>query len=219
MKFILRFMLLLFICQAPLLASDSRKSYIVEGIEVSPLIYAAVEGDMALIESALATSTDVNQTVSSPRDEINDISALMIAVKQNHVAIVKRLIDAGANVNQSLSSPSPKYDGISILTHAVQQNNLETLSLLIDAGANLDHQDALGRTTLMHAINARDQSLVDYLMRQSMNLNLKDGKGDSAMNYLYRQLQAKQRQLDDVKQDVQACKAAYSSLRASIQPE
>ena len=88
------------------------------------LIDAAIDGDLAAVESFLASGADPNATVR------HGISALLGAASEGHARIVTRLLDAGAKVNHR------GVLGLAI-ERALLGNHLDVATILHERGSAL----------------------------------------------------------------------------------
>ena len=92
--------------------------------------------------------------------------------------IVKTLIDAGAKMTNDYNK--------SILNQACIYGSHEMIQYLIEErGLDLNHQDNFGLTPLMEAILHKNLpfSTIEYLIAQGSDINIKDSKGKTALDY------------------------------------
>ncbi len=135
---------------------------------------AAVRGDLAALEDALAAGADMD---AAP----DGVSAVHVAVRWGREEILARLIEAGADLDQAepgLDSPvhlaaytgdgtvlemlidagvdpaavSPNVFGATPAHVAAAVGNVEALTLLESSGAGLDVPDALQETPVTYAV-------------------------------------------------------------------
>ncbi|CAJ1458417.1 unnamed protein product [Effrenium voratum] len=93
----------------------------------TPLLVAARNGNLQVVELLLTAKADVNHCDSQERR-----SPLLVAAGFGHAAVVRRLIQADAKVDQV-----DRY-GRTPLWVAVAGRCLKVVQILVDAGANLD---------------------------------------------------------------------------------
>lgn len=91
--------------------------------KITPLIYAAHEGDTKFVEFLLAHNANVNA-----RDNNHNAAPLQYAVSANHTEIVKLLLDHDADI-----APDPKLVKI-----AVVHNNKKIVKMLVNNGADVN---------------------------------------------------------------------------------
>ncbi len=82
---------------------------------------------------------------------------LFEAVARNDWMAVSKLIEKGCSANMLLGQRSP-------LMVAAEYGAVETARLLLATGASLGSQDEIGRDALMHAVENRQDALVDLLL-------------------------------------------------------
>jgi ankyrin repeat protein len=110
-----------------------------DGDRQRQLATGAINGDLQMMKSALASGADVNGEwmLNSP---------LAWAVEHNHVGAVTLLLEKGANVNAHFGLPNR-----TALQQAAEAGHVEIVSTLIDAGAEVNARNKFGRTALYHA--------------------------------------------------------------------
>lgn len=133
-----------------------------------PLVECASRGHIESVRILLDNDADPNQ----PGPEgIN--TALWYAAVENFPQIVHVLLEKGANPNHPLLRRP-------ILVDLVRKGNgvlsakAELMKLMVASGARVDDADGQGRTALMHAIEARDEKAVAYLLELGASLNAED---------------------------------------------
>ncbi|WP_343632328.1 ankyrin repeat domain-containing protein [Fluviicola sp.] len=96
---------------------------------INPLFEAAMEGDIAGVEQAIADGISPNSTDESGR------TPLMVAVYKNRAMLAETLIQHGANVN------AKDKEGYSVIYYAGAHGNFESLISLYENGAFFDKND------------------------------------------------------------------------------
>ncbi|RXI96640.1 hypothetical protein DS745_23355 [Anaerobacillus alkaliphilus] len=119
--------------------------------EYTPLMDAAMEGDVVQLEELLLAGTDVN--------ELNEYgeSALLVAVIYEQPDVIPLLFLYGADANIQ-----DDY-GWTPLMSAVMFENLEITKLLLDAGADPHLEDEDGMSAIDHAEMMANPDLIDLL--------------------------------------------------------
>ncbi|KAM4675664.1 ankyrin repeat- and BTB/POZ domain-containing protein 3 isoform 2-T2 [Discoglossus pictus] len=123
-----------------LLGPDGINSMSEQGM--TPLMYACVRGDEAMVQMLLDAGAELNVEVPitahkfpSVHPETRHWTALTFAVLQGHIPVVQLLLDAGANVEGSLESGEENYSETP-LQLAAAAGNFELVSLLLERGAD-----------------------------------------------------------------------------------
>jgi ankyrin repeat protein len=163
----------------------------------TPLIFAAGNGHLAIVELLVSHGADVeladSELDSTPilwaawrgyKDVVMflldqgadiearnffDSSALSLAVKSGHSGVVKLLLQRGANTDLV-----DKHDQ-SPLSHAAEEGyeNIVEMLLTID-NIDIEARDAHGQTPLLYAISANSIAIVKRLLEAGANINSKD---------------------------------------------
>ena len=120
---------------------------LVEGL--TPLMCAAVHGDVATVDVLLKAGADIEL-----QQDNGHMTALMKAALWSHVATVEKLLDAGAAVNKTTRG------GFSALMFA---GNAQTVRALLGAGADATLKDNRGKTALDHARESDKTKIVELL--------------------------------------------------------
>uniref|UniRef100_A0A8C2GT63 BTB (POZ) domain containing 11b n=1 Tax=Cyprinus carpio TaxID=7962 RepID=A0A8C2GT63_CYPCA len=109
---------------------------------MTPLMYACVRGDEAMVQMLLDAGADINSEVpntvqkySSVFPETRQATPLTFAVLHQHIPVVQLLLDAGANVEGSLQDGMENYTETP-LQLAAAAGNFELVSLLLERGAD-----------------------------------------------------------------------------------
>ncbi|XP_064417430.1 ankyrin repeat and BTB/POZ domain-containing protein 3-B isoform X2 [Latimeria chalumnae] len=123
-----------------LLGPDGINSMDEQGM--TPLMYACVRGDEAMVQMLLDAGANLNVEVSntahkhpSVHPETRHWTALTFAVLHGHIPVVQLLLDAGANVEGSLEHGEENYSETP-LQLAAAAGNFELVSLLLEKGAD-----------------------------------------------------------------------------------
>eukprot|EP00079_Xenopus_tropicalis_P023099 XP_012815213.1 PREDICTED: ankyrin repeat and BTB/POZ domain-containing protein BTBD11 isoform X2 [Xenopus tropicalis] len=123
-----------------LLGPDGINSMSEQGM--TPLMYACVRGDEAMVQMLLDAGAELNVEVPitahkcpSVHPETRHWTALTFAVLQGHIPVVQLLLDAGANVEGSLEAGEENYSETP-LQLAAAAGNFELASLLLERGGD-----------------------------------------------------------------------------------
>jgi len=148
---------------------------------------AALDGDIAQVETALENGLEVNTL------DANQRTGLMLAAYNGHHHIVKLLIEKGADVNKTdsnnrsalmFASTGPFTPTVTELLNAgadpniadnvekwtavmmaAAEGQLEVLKLLIDKGADITMVDVDGESAYDFAVSKGHQEVADYLKK------------------------------------------------------
>ncbi|XP_029139337.1 ankyrin repeat and BTB/POZ domain-containing protein BTBD11 isoform X1 [Protobothrops mucrosquamatus] len=123
-----------------LLGPDGINSMSEQGM--TPLMYACVRGDEAMVQMLLDAGADLNaEVINTPHKypsvhpETRHWTALTFAVLHGHIPVVQLLLDAGAKVEGSLEHGEENYSETP-LQLAAAAGNFELVSLLLERGAD-----------------------------------------------------------------------------------
>jgi len=106
---------------------------------MSPLMLAALKGELALVEELIALGADPNHVND------DDHHALWFACVHGDTSLVKKLITHGANVDNQ------NVNGATCAIYTASTGKLEVLKLLVEAGADLSKETSGGYTALESA--------------------------------------------------------------------
>lgn len=126
------------------------------GYSNTPLIAAAENGNVEVIELLIQKGANVNK----PRDPENDgLTPLMAAAAGDHSEVVKVLIEAGANVNAA------DVEGMTALMMAAQNGKFKATEALLTGGAdkNVTNRDEKTAFDLAHEKN---HVSIAYMIRE-----------------------------------------------------
>uniref|UniRef100_A0A6Q2XTR8 BTB domain-containing protein n=1 Tax=Esox lucius TaxID=8010 RepID=A0A6Q2XTR8_ESOLU len=118
-----------------LLGPDGINSMSEQGM--TPLMYACVRGDEAMVQMLLDAGADINSEVSHPSvyPETRQGTPLTFAVLHGHVPVVQLLLDNRASVEGALQDGAENYTETP-LQLASAAGNFELVSLLLERGAD-----------------------------------------------------------------------------------
>ena len=168
----------------------------------TPLMYAVLQGDAALVQTFLAKGARLDlknkdgdtalslakkdgleyiaqlleKPASGRSSQPSDLSShpLFKAVKEGRLDNVKALIAKGADVNLRAAS------GSTPLMYAADGNKLEIVRLLLKSGADVNAKNGPNNTALIYAAIKGQVSVVRELLRNKADVNVKNmAKGDA----------------------------------------
>ena len=116
--------------------------------------------------------------VSAQTSGMSDGYNLLEAVKDKDYATLRSLLQKGANVN------TRDYDsGATPLYLASSMKDVVMVTFLLDSQAKTDLAvRTSGETPLMAAVRLRSRDIVNMLISQSADLNIKDRNGETALH-------------------------------------
>ena len=132
---------------------------------ITPLIHAAMNGNVPITRFILDDGANVNTTSSTRK------TPLMFASQNGFTEIIKLLLERGADINKQ------DDNGYTALFYAAIGNYFDCFKLLIDKGIDLSHVTKQNES-IMHILCEYDSTteLIDYLISQKgMSIEIKDG--------------------------------------------
>ncbi|MHB0971133.1 MAG: ankyrin repeat domain-containing protein [Thermoanaerobaculia bacterium] len=140
--------------------------------KITPLMKAAWEGDVAIIEMLIAAGANVNAAASDTGE-----TALLNAVTREHSDVVAILLKHKPDVSVKNAF------GFNALTSAVAAGNQEIAAMLLDAGAKID-DGAHGMPPLQFAASGGKVDMIRFLVKRGADVNygVKSG-GQTALLY------------------------------------
>ncbi len=127
----------------------------------SPLMYAALNGHLALAKKLIEKDADVNKTGWTP---------LHYAATKGHVELMRLLLDNNAFVD----AESP--NGTTPLMMAAQYGNGAAVKLLLDEGAQATHSNQQGLTALDFAERGSRPDAINLLTQTAVKRQQPAGK-------------------------------------------
>lgn len=156
-----------------------------EYVAQEQLFKGAEEGDVAMVEKALAAGASVNA-----KDSESGYTPLMEAATSGQVEIVKLLLEKKADVHiqdnngftalmyTAMGSPSVKKDDDISLVNP--ENYLAITKLLVDAKADVNKKADNKSTALLLAVGSGNPEIVEFLLKAGANPMVKDESGLTA---------------------------------------
>jgi len=140
------------------------------------LIQAAKEGNINVVNEAIASGADVNAF------GVDGESAFHAAVHRGNEAIIKILLDAGADIEKLT-----EYNQSNPLTIAASTGNFEAVNTLIKAGANyniiIDNKTPLMIAAVLGGVVGDTLEVMKVLIRAGADINTKNSNGWTALMY------------------------------------
>jgi ankyrin repeat protein len=174
---------------------------------MSPLLYAARDGRIDIVQTLVAAKADVNQA------DANGITPLINAITNNHVEVARFLIENGADVNASdWYGRTPLWSAVETRNQDFDANTQENsidrapfvglIKLLIERGANVNARtkevppfkrhflrvtgslswvDFTGQTPFLTAALAGDVTVMRLLLEHGADPNIPTIQGTTAL--------------------------------------
>ena len=142
----------------------------------SPLMYACMIADLALVQKLLSSGANVRA-----RSKKGKTTALLLAAGYSNSDIFNKLIASGADIN------AKDINGFTVLHYAVEGGNIETVKLILNTGYNVNTKSNEGATALFRVEFVSDESLsleiARMLIEAGADVNVKDNKGNTPLHY------------------------------------
>jgi len=135
----------------------------------SPLIDAAMEGEIAQVQTLLDGGAEIDATGT------RNVTALIAAATHGKLEAVQLLVERGANVNAYAD-----YYGTALFT-AYGHIHRDVVKYLLSQGADPNIAKEGGFTLLMSAALHGDAEMVKLLLERGANRNLKQDDGSTAL--------------------------------------
>lgn len=151
----------------------------VDGFNNTPLMIAASNGNLMLVQTLLNYDADVNH-----QNNIGETPIMWAIVSLNNeeprTDIITLLIEAGADVNlASITGDTP-------LIISSKTGDLAIVSLLVNAGANVNAANTKMQTALMNAAVVADApDVARFLLAKGAVVNAVDNEGESALFWIF----------------------------------
>ena len=120
----------------------------------SPLITAALAGDLVAVSNQLKQGADKNETTNKGR------TALWYAARNGHLEIFRLLLEKCADKDKA------DNDDETPLYQASDSGHMDIVHLLIEQGADIDKASRYGWTPLMAATSNGNVEVMRYLLEQ-----------------------------------------------------
>ncbi|XP_067648882.1 ankyrin repeat, PH and SEC7 domain containing protein secG-like [Haliotis asinina] len=134
---------------------------IVKNVRLSPLLQAAMKGNINVFELFACTGSNVS------RVDLNGYNVLHFACMGEHMSLVKYIVSQG-----SVDINSRSIHGLTPLMFAVVQHCKDIFDFLLSMGANVSCVDNRGRNVLHYACSQEQVAMVKYLVsRGSVDIN------------------------------------------------
>jgi hypothetical protein len=173
-----------------LLASDNSDIESKDNNLQTPLLYAAMGGNQAIVELLLENGADIESM------DNNGWTPLCRATRNGHLAIVEWLLNKGADIeSKDNASRTP-------LSWAAQYSHQTIVELLLNNGADIESKDNASRIPLSLAAMQGHQAIVELLLNNSADIESKDNTSRTPFMWAARNgFQSIVRQLQEPHQD------------------
>jgi len=131
---------------------DDEEEEEAEGVDVSPLYWAAQHDQLAIVKYFVESGHDKDF------GDDDDISTpLSIAAQNDHIAVVQYLVEQGADKDKA------DNEGTTPLYITAHQGHLAVVRYLVEHGADIDKATSTGHTPLMIAETMGHAEMAAYL--------------------------------------------------------
>jgi len=173
----------------------------------TPLHYAAINGDIEIVEMLLSRHANINaenkygntplhNAVESKKMEIielllkkganvnarnsNNLTPFQLAVEEGREEIIKLLLQHGATVNSAYTGTY--REGYTPLCIAVEEGYEKVVKLLLECGAKVDTQDKDSKTALHLAVEKGHEKVVKLLLECGAKVDAQDKDGKTVLH-------------------------------------
>lgn len=153
---------------------------LVDDLNKSPLIYALINQDKAIVNDLLSLDQTINSTTMINHTTLKNNKTLLMYIckyKYNSVELIENLIEHHADLNKQNSK------GETAIHYACQYGNNEIVEYLIKKGANINALSNSGDSSLMYAIKGNKINIIRILLRNHVDQNIRNNEGETAMIY------------------------------------
>jgi len=106
----------------------------------------------------------------------NDDNILLKVIKEKNLYKLQQII-------KTYDINAKDENGITILFHAIQFSNFDIIKSIIENGADFNIKNNYNISPLMVAASIGDEQTIEYLVSRNANIDFKDYKGQTALNY------------------------------------
>lgn len=147
--------------------SHERRSFVTEEElrfrYTTPLIQAAGEGHLSMMEHLLNAGADIDNYDSTRN------APLSVAAAEGHLEATRLLIQKGASLGQD--TPPEKIPLVSPVVEAIKWGNIEILKLLLEAGADLK-TSIYNDSAVIVAVGKRNLEAAELLLKHGADANV-----------------------------------------------
>ena len=136
-----------------------------------PIVQAAFDGNMSMVQELLAKGADVNAT-----NRIGATALELAVMKGRNADLIQLLLVKGADVNHK------NNNGVTALESAVNSVRTDIVQLLLRYGANVDTKNKNGVTPLMLAAQKSLGDIAQILLRHGGSINQKSNGEETALH-------------------------------------
>lgn len=136
---------------------------------VTPLMYAAESGNLALVQLLVKRGANLN------KKPIDGATALIVASRNNHYEIAEYLVINKAELNIR------DANGVTAVNYAAAFNNFDIMDMLVFYGADKEMPDNKGNTPLISASYNNCLEAADLLIQNSALIDATDSDGNTAL--------------------------------------
>lgn len=136
-------------------------------------LYEAVyKGELEAVKAVIVLGADVEAKT------IDGKSMLCVAAEKGYLEIIETLISSGADINaQSMNNMTPLHWACLVVNE-----NIIAVRALISRGTNVNLRSVSGQTPLHYAVYYADYELMELLLKSGIDVNIKDNKGQTALD-------------------------------------
>jgi len=145
----------------------------------TPLTYAITKKNLEIVKCLIENNTNPNNNMMMYINlKIKDTTPLIMAIELGDISMVKYLVEHGADIHQQNKNIIYSHP----FFHAIKKSNLNILQYLIEVGGETTFSEMNKKCSFLnYAIENSSSEIIQYLVKQKVDLNKKNEKGKTPL--------------------------------------